>query len=109
MIPKTLKIGPFTYSVSLEKGSGRSNHGETSLETKEIFVQDSGNLQVVKETLQHEILHALLEDVVDAVRNAKDNEEAEETLIRFLSPRLLSFSQDNPKAAKYLWTDKTKK
>ena len=104
MIPiKKAKIGCFTYDIILSKAKQMSTHGETSVDNKQIIVYSNGNEEVVKETLQHEILHALLEDVVTTIKDIESEDKMEEQLIRFLSPRLMSFALDNPKLARYIW------
>jgi len=104
MIPvKKAKIGCFTYDIILSKAKQMSSHGETNIDTKQIIVYPNGNEDVVKETLQHEILHALLEDIIPTIKEIESEDKMEEQLIRLLSPRLMSFVLDNPKLAKYIW------
>jgi hypothetical protein len=98
---KKLKIGCFTYDIISAKIKSPSNHGETNTDTKQILLSDTDNQQVVKETLLHEVLHALLEDAV--ILNLFTDDDHEERLVRYLSPKLMAVMQDNPKLVDYLW------
>lgn len=80
-----------------------SAHGETNTDSKQIVVYSNENEEVVRETLQHEILHALLEDIIATIKDLEGEDKIEEQLIRLLSPRLMSFAVENPKLARYLW------
>jgi len=104
MIPfKKIKIGCYSYDIVVAKARQISVHGETNLDTKQILVIDSGNEQILKETLQHEILHALSEDIFGTIKYIDDDEKLEEAFIRLFSPRLMVFCLDNPKAVRWLW------
>jgi Zn-dependent peptidase ImmA (M78 family) len=98
---KRIKVGCFTYDIVVAQVRASDNHGETDRSNKEIFLSDCGNIEVVKETLLHELLHALLEDAQEFGIFADDNHE--ERLIRLLSPKLMSVMLDNPKLVEYLW------
>lgn len=105
-LPTSIKIGPFNYKLIISEAHMTDTHGQTSLETKEIIIYKSPNLEAMRETLQHEIMHVLLEDIPTTIKEIGDEEKMEEQLIRLLSPRLMSLAQDNPDIAKFLWIRK---
>lgn len=100
---KKVKINGFDWKINYVKSKVADRFGETNMSAKEITIFDSGNDQITKETLQHEILHVLLEDLIPIINKISNEEEAEETLIRLVSPRLYACMNDNPKLAEYLW------
>ena len=79
--------------------------GETTTDNKEILVSMKHNEQVIQDTVSHEMLHGLLEDIFETL--FPDIEEhllskKEEAFVRLFNPRFLQFIQDNPKWIKYL-------
>lgn len=107
MIPiSTVKIGPFNYKIIYSEAKFSDTHGATCTSNKEIIVYKDSNEESVKETLQHELLHALLEDIVATIKDLEDEGKMEEQLIRLLSPRLMCLAQDNPELVDYLWKNK---
>lgn len=105
-LPDSIKIGPFNYKLIKSEAHMTDTHGQTSLENKEIVLYKSANFEAMRETLQHEILHVLLEDVIPTIKEIDDSEKMEEQLIRLLSPRLMSLAQENQELAKFLWIRK---
>lgn len=104
MIPvKTIKVGCFTYKIVYAKAKVSDTHGQTCTSNKEIIIFKDDNEEVVRETLQHEILHALMEDITDVIKDIDDTDKLEETFIRLFSPRLMMLIMENPKLARYLW------
>lgn len=104
MLPvKTARVGCFTYTIELHDASVSDNHGDTCLEKKKINLFDNGNSEVLKETLLHEFLHTLLEDVLRTIKDIESPAEQEEQLIRILSPRLMAWGQDNPELLDFIW------
>lgn len=101
--PDKLRFAPFDYKLHWTKAKGASTHGETSLDKKEILMNEGSTLESTQETLLHESLHVLLEDLVHMTRayEGKDD-EAEEQLVRILSPRLFQFLRDNPAFIKFI-------
>ena len=105
-LPTSIKIGPFNYKLIKSESHMTDAHGHTSLENKEIVIYKSANFEAMRETLQHELLHVLLEDIVSTIKEIDDADKMEEQLIRLLSPRLMSLAQDNQELAKFLWIRK---
>lgn len=106
MLPvKTARVGCFTYTISVHDEGVSENHGDTCLEKKHINLFDNGNEEVLKETLLHEFLHVLLEDVLRTVKEIENPSEQEEQLIRILSPRLMQWGLDNPELVDFIWGD----
>lgn len=107
MIPvSTAKIGPFNYKIIYSEARFSDTHGVTCTSNKEIIIYRDNNLEAVRETLQHELLHALLEDICASVKDLEDPDKMEEQLIRLLSPRLLDFAQENQELVEFLWKKK---
>lgn len=101
--PTKINFSPFDYTVHYLPAVDPINHGETSRDAKEIVIKNKGNPQSIQETVVHECLHVLLEDLISMARaHSGGSEEAEEATIRVLSPRLLQWIQNNPELMKYL-------
>lgn len=101
--PDTLFFTPFKYKLHWTTAKGSSSHGETSLDKKEIILNEGSTKEAAQETLVHEALHVLCEDLIPVVINYEGKEEdAEETFIRLLSPRLYSFLKLNPAFVNYI-------
>tara|TARA_Y100000389_G_C17351028_1_gene458475 strand:+ start:565 stop:993 length:429 start_codon:yes stop_codon:yes gene_type:complete len=97
----TLDIGCFTYKVrelnDYRDEEGCILMGSTDVANNVISIDTSYNEEVVRETLLHELMHALLNDthVVD--------EEVEEKLVRVLSPKLMDTCKRNPALVEFLF------
>ena len=101
---KKVRINGFDWKILYGKSAVADRFGETNMSAKEITIFSTGNDQITRETLQHEILHVLLEDLIPIISKIPDDEVCEETLIRLVSPRLFACMQDNPKLSEYLWS-----
>ena len=95
--PSKVRIGCFTYSITFIKCLSSDDHGTTNTESKEIMIYDTGNEEVVKETLCHEIDHILFEDIVSTINDDDKEADKEEKIIRLHSPRMKQCFTDNPK------------
>jgi len=87
---KKVQIGPFTWTIS--PNPPEDDLGGTDFETLTITIKDDPNLdpQVTKETLFHEIIHAVL--LTTAYHRALTTEE-EENMVGALSPLLFQAVQ----------------
>lgn len=101
--PGKVRFTPFDYKVHWTKAQGASTHGETSLDKKEILMNEGSTLESTQETLCHESCHVLLEDLIHMIRcyEGKDD-DAEELFTRIFSPRLFQFLRDNPEWIKFV-------
>jgi len=97
------RVGCFDYSVEIHEGHLSENHGDTDRDEKRINIFNSGNDEVVRETLQHELLHALMEDLFQAIKEIEKVDDQEEQFIRLFSPRLFQFALDNPGIIDYMY------
>jgi hypothetical protein len=105
-LPHTLQIGPFVYTVyadlekikDAEKESG-SLFGVTTVGDLEILLHPTSHDLVQRETLLHEVLHAVFHNVG---LSEKLGDKAEEQMIRSLSPALFDLLLRNPQLVAYL-------
>ena len=97
-----VKVGYFNYNVkernNYKDDSGNHLMGQTCSDQCSIFLDTTYPDQVVKETLLHELLHAILNDH-GMKWLSYDNEE---TLIRYLSPRMMNMLHENPVLCSYI-------
>lgn len=78
-----------------------SVRGMTSTAKHVMWIDTDGNsLDVIKETVVHELIHALFDDA--GITWPVAEEEQEETLIRVLSPRLFAALKVNPELLAWL-------
>ena len=98
---KHVNIGCFKYKIEprndFRDEEGTRVMGETVSTNEIIYIDNSFTPTVVRETLMHELLHAMLHDT-----NVLDGMEQEEKLVQILSPRLMSLFKDNPRLYKFL-------
>ena len=106
MLPsKKVKIGIFSYKVLTSDYSNLPFHGETTTDNKEICISTAHSEQEVRDTVMHEFLHAIMEDLFESLFPELDETAAgkkEEAFVRLLTPRMLQFIKDNPKWINYL-------
>jgi Zn-dependent peptidase ImmA (M78 family) len=91
---KKIKIRCFTYTVHFVRQS-TEDHGATETDSKEIFINTRFSLQNQRETLNHELLHAILEGTAIYGKKYEKDEDQEEDLILAISPTLVQIYQDN--------------
>jgi hypothetical protein len=97
--PKTLRIGPYTYTVDSAVPDGLL--GQTDPDALKIHLNPAQPRDNERETLLHEIMHAVfaLTGMSRKLSSAK-----EESIIRTLSPLLLEVLLRNPKLRDYLFS-----
>lgn len=103
--PKILKTSGQNYTIIINKSTADKNMGETDRDASTIELWVGGGIKAerVRETLLHEILHIAFEDVVDIVSASRVPPfEAEENIIRIVSPRLFSILLDNPEVLSFI-------
>ena len=107
MIPASVQVGPYVYTIvadtarieECEKESREELFGMTLHKSLEIIVQPTAADMVIRETLLHEVLHAVLYNTGIADRMT---EKTEEHLIRALSPALFVLLRDNKNFLGYI-------
>lgn len=111
-VPTNLQIGPYNFTIEVvedltashntrEATAGDSLYGLTSLDKQLIQLDSEMQGVVVKETLLHEILHAIWE-VVGGYQGGKFK-ISEEQIVRMISPTLLDTFRRNPDLVEYLF------
>lgn len=110
--PTSVKVGWADFSISYianeEWGKKHPNHEDDSGlmwavdQTIAVRCQDEVHEQVIRETLLHEIMHAVW--YISYLTYKKPNEflDFEEEIVRHSSGPMLSVLQDNPILVKYL-------
>ena len=105
--PPSIRVGPYRYTVKvdserikeLETESNADLYGITTHGILEIVLQPEVADMVMRETLLHEVLHAVLYNTGISDRMT---DKAEEHLVRALSPALFSLLRDNPDLVQYI-------
>jgi Zn-dependent peptidase ImmA (M78 family) len=93
----------YDYEVDFIPNESSDNHGLTDKSKKKIFIEKNINPQVQRETLLHEILHVVCEDMYFF----KDDEKEEE-FIRKFSPRLMHILCNSEEATNFILGKKIK-
>lgn len=104
-LPAQLKVGPYRFDVSVDAAaildetyaSHQAHVGHTDMRKLKIVLDPALPGDQLRETLLHEVLHAVVRTVGLGV-----DEDAEEQFIRAVSPTLLQTLQDNPAFTIYL-------
>ena len=95
-MPKNIKVGYFNYTVT-ENANLVEDIGQTKLDKLIIEIDPNYPEQIIKETLLHECLHAILKDayIID--------EELEERLVTMISPLLMLLIKENTELKSFLF------
>ena len=103
--PREIQIGPFPFAVvydesvcnrdAIEQGSGDHNFGLMRPLEQRIYVNPRQGPDMAKDTLLHEVLHALLMPLCLG-------SEEEERIVAPLSTGLLDVIQRNPEFVEWL-------
>ncbi len=105
MRPKSVQVGPHVYTITYEKGlvsATDGSSGATGADTQSILVDDQLGSTVERETVLHEVLHAVwTQTLLDLTLD--DNQE--EQVIWSLSPRLLDVIRSNRSLIYWLMSD----
>ena len=105
--PKTIVVGPFTYSVTFDQAAidaasvaaDTSLRGETDHALLTIVVHPKLAAQQAVETLLHEVLHTVM-TVAGITQDFGDDKE--EQIVNRTSPLLLDVLRRNPSLVAYL-------
>jgi hypothetical protein len=105
--PAAVVVGPVTFSVCcdedtlmrMEHATGSSLFGATDVGSQSIVLNINVGPDVLAETLLHEVLHACLS--VAGISHELDD-DAEERIVRALSPVLLQVVRSNPSTIRFL-------
>jgi hypothetical protein len=93
-LPDKIKIGPFTYKISIVEGlvdeDGDECFGLHSFADQTIYLLKGLPLAVLSSTLMHELLHAIW------TTRALPKRPTEERVVENFEVGLLSLFQDNP-------------
>lgn len=100
---KKAKINSYEYRINETNSKMAEEAGATCLTNKEIAIHHHLSEDLKRDTVLHECLHALLEDIVHTIKFIDDDEKAEEALVRLLTPRLMDFGRKNHKLVKWIF------
>ena len=95
-MPSNVKVGYFDYDIK-EDSNLIEALGQTKLDKLTIQIDPNYPEQIIKETLLHECLHAVLRGTYIV------SDETEEKLVSIMSPALMLLVKDNPDLKKYLF------
>ena len=93
ILPKSVKVGCYTYSIEIQDQPWCEEHGVYGLcddESKIITIVDNVDMDSTLNTFQHELLHALYYFF------GLDDDHDEEQTVSALSSGLIMLYQDNP-------------
>lgn len=94
--PRHIQVGPFRYRVRVDQ---IDDCGTTDPDRLTITLRESNPSDVQRETLLHEVLHAVLANCGLAKELGDDQEEH---VVRALSPILLDTFDRNPRLVDFL-------
>jgi len=112
-VPKSVRIGPLRWKITTSLGSynafaAAENDGKalgfTQLETLTIALKPSLPDSLMRETLLHELLHAIIATQGGVFPTAKDD-ELEEAAVVAISPLLLSTLRANEDVLEFILGD----
>lgn len=94
--PKTINLGAFVYKIIYHRKSGK-DMGVTFLDKKRIHIYKHESKQALRDTILHETVHILLEDLIENLEKMEcPTEDKEEFLVRMITPKLLQLILNNP-------------
>ena len=109
--PTDVRIGPFTWTIHVddemilaaEDAAGEGRFGITAPRTHRILVATASRPeQAIRETVVHELLHAINVTYSIKVPEYGDQGEKEETAVATLATPLLEVLQRNPMLLRWL-------
>jgi hypothetical protein len=101
-LPRNIKANSFEYKVIKKRAAGK-DFGETDLNRKTVEIYPHESKEMLDDTLIHESLHMLLDDMFAAVlKSEKSAFDKEEDCIKLLTPRLRSWIKDNIKLLEFI-------
>lgn len=102
--PATFKLGTFDWEIKYLDVEG-DLHGDTDKDKRVIRIFTSSSTeQVIKDTLLHECLHVVFEDITEtAFKMDAKADEIEEQMVRLITPRLHSLFTDNEELREYIF------
>jgi aconitase A len=101
VIPRSVKVGPHTYSVKIHPGREMGeNNGDTDLDALEIRLRWGLKPSKKREILWHEIQHCCAD--IAKIQGLAD----EEAWVTAMSPIETQVLQENPQLVKFLTRDK---
>lgn len=97
-IPKTLKIGGFTWTIEEHQDVAREGNifGSTHQTSQKFFLEPNLSIQKQQQTILHEILHAVWwQSGLGRIWDGPDKSKDEERIIHALSMGLYQVLRDN--------------
>lgn len=100
-LPKNIKVGAVSYRVVKHRRATK-DLGETDFNKRIIHIWKQEACEVPN-TLLHECLHAVLEDIIGSIMSKhKTTDDFEEDLVRLVTPRFMGVLRENPELLAYL-------
>jgi hypothetical protein len=100
-LPKFIKLGSLTYKVVRHRKSTK-DLGETDFNKRVVHIWKQEACELPN-TLLHECIHVVLEDVIQSIMSDKKSvEDFEEDLVRLVTPRFMQLLRENPELLSYL-------
>lgn len=108
--PTSFRLGTFDWKVNYLDIESET-HGETHKSTREINITCRAySEQVIKDTLLHECMHVVLEDIIDTTCKMEGAaSEVEEQLVRLVTPRLHELFTNNVELREYIFSNRVDK
>jgi hypothetical protein len=105
--PRSIKVGTATYSVECDdvarrELAGNSCRGDTDREYLRIRVSPDQHADVIRSTLVHEFLHAIVGETSLKQSVLKEHDD-EEIVVSEVARALLDALDRNPALRRYLW------
>ena len=91
----TLKVSNNTYSFRIKKNIREYAYlGMTKSDKQRIYIMTGLNLEVLKDTLLHEVLHAIYH--AQSLNQVSNLQDTEEYLVSVFATNIMQVIQDNP-------------
>jgi hypothetical protein len=117
-LPGAVLIGSVTYLVTADpddwmriehQRESKGDYGCTDNTKATIYISPESTPDVQRQTLWHEVMHALCETVIGGMDwrgLGKDRYAREETVIRMLESPIVMVLRENPELVNYLMADR---
>jgi len=110
--PTKFKSGFYEWKIIWSEEKVEECFGKTDVHNKTIVIYKQDNVQIEKETLFHELLHAALDDKVESIFMFADDQKIdvkEENMVRLISPVMMDILSSNDKLHKFLFGGKNER
>ena len=105
--PKSFKLHGYKWKIKYDDSETLDGEdlGMTRTDTFEVDIATKNLPEMtIRDTLLHELLHVVMNDVIEVVKSKMSKDEIEEMIVRGLTPKIMQLFSDNKRLTSYIFT-----